>query len=57
VLPKTLVLDAPSASTRLELHYKDVTVNESPDLTFFQLERPPNATLVEVDERGRPVAP
>jgi len=57
VLPKTLVLDAPTASTRLELHYKDVTVNENPDLTFFQLDRPPTATLVEVDERGRPVAP
>ncbi|MFO0596876.1 MAG: DUF4292 domain-containing protein [Myxococcaceae bacterium] len=56
-LPKTVVLDAKQVKTRLELNWKDVAVNESPDLTLFDLEPPADVPVVEVDENGDPRQP
>jgi hypothetical protein len=52
--PRKVVLTAPAASTTLELLYKDVAVNEAPDLTMFDQEPPANVPIVEVDENGKP---
>jgi len=54
-LPKRIVLDAPSAKTRVELVYKDVSVNEPPDMTLFDMEPPEDVPVVEVDAAGRTV--
>jgi hypothetical protein len=35
-LPKHLTLDAPSANTKVELLYKDITVNEAPEVTMMR---------------------
>lgn len=52
--PRRVVLHAPAASTRIELLYKDVAVNESPDLTLFELQPPANVPIIEVDAQGNP---
>ena len=49
-----MVLSAREASTTLELLYKDVTVNEAPDLTLFDQSPPENVPVIEVDETGKP---
>lgn len=54
-LPKRIVLDAPAAKTKVELVYKDVALNEPPDMTLFDLEPPEDVPVVEVDAQGRPV--
>lgn len=56
-LPRRAVIDAPSAQTHLELHWKEVAVNEAPDLTLYELEPPEGATIVEVDANGFPREP
>jgi Domain of unknown function (DUF4292) len=53
---KSLVLEAASQKTRLELTWKDVALNEAPDLTLFELEPPEGASVVEVDGTGAPRA-
>jgi hypothetical protein len=57
VAPKTAALDAKVAKTRVELVWKDVTVNEAPDLTLFDLAPPEGVPVVEVDENGDPRQP
>lgn len=57
VLPKHLTLDAPIASTKVELLYKDITVNETPEVTLFELEPPEGIPVVEVQANGQAVAP
>ncbi len=52
--PRRVVLIANSAKTRIELNYKDVAVNEPPDLTLYEITAPANVPVVEVDERGVP---
>lgn len=56
-LPRRAVIDAPTAQTRLELNWKEVSVNEAPDLTLYELEPPEGATIVEVDANGFPREP
>lgn len=56
-LPKHLTLDAPSAKTKVELLYKDITVNEAPELTLFELEPPEGIPVVEVQADGQVAAP
>jgi len=56
-LPRHLTLDAPSANTRVELLYKDITVNEAPEVTLFELEPPEGIPVVEVQANGQAVAP
>ncbi len=56
-LPKHLVLDALTAKTKVELFYKDITVNETPEVTLFEIEPPENVPVVEVQADGREVGP
>jgi hypothetical protein len=51
-LPRRIQLVAPSAKTTVELTWKDVTVNEPPDLTLFDLSAPEDVPVVELDEEG-----
>jgi hypothetical protein len=53
--PRKLTLDAKLAHTHLELTFKDITLNEAPDLTLFDLSPPDNVPVVEVDARGQPL--
>ena len=53
-LPKQAILDARSARTRVELVWKDVAVNEAPDLTLFEFEAPEGVPVLEVDANGNP---
>ena len=53
--PRRVLLTAPSAKVRLELRYTDVTLNEAPDLTMFELEPVEGAELIEVDPGGMPL--
>ncbi len=55
--PRRVKLEAKSASTMVELLYKDVEVNPQPDLTLFELAPPPNVEVIEVDAAGAPVSP
>lgn len=55
-LPRRIQLVAQSAKTTVELTWKDVTVNEPPDLTLFDLSAPEDVPVVEVDESGNPRA-
>jgi hypothetical protein len=52
--PRRVVLSAPKASVRVELNYKDVTVNEAPDLSLYEQSVPANVPVVEVDAAGLP---
>lgn len=52
--PRRVVLTAAKAGVRVELNYKDVAVNEAPDLTLYEQSPPANVPIVEVDERGLP---
>lgn len=52
--PKTASLDAKLAKTKVELTWKEVAVNEAPDLTLFDLEPPEGIPVVEVDANGDP---
>ncbi|MBX7116548.1 MAG: DUF4292 domain-containing protein [Myxococcaceae bacterium] len=56
--PRRVVLEVPGQSIRVELNYKDVTVNEAPDLTLFEMSAPANVPVVDVDAQGKehPVA-
>jgi len=56
-LPKVAALDVAVAKTKLELTWKDFTVNEAPDLTLFDLEPPEGIPVVEVDASGNPRQP
>lgn len=42
---------------KAELSYKDVQVNQAPDLTLFELEPPPRVPVTVVDALGNPVVP
>lgn len=53
-LPKFARLSAPTAKTTVELTWKDVTLNEPPDLTLFDLSPPEDVPVVEVDAMGNP---
>ena len=39
-LPRHATLDARSAKTKVELVWKDVAINEAPDMTLFDFEPP-----------------
>lgn len=56
-LPKHASLDARSAKTAVALVWKDVTVNEAPDLTLYEFEPPEGIPVVEVDANGDPSEP
>lgn len=56
-LPKHASLDARSAKTKVELVWKDVAINEAPDLTLFEFEPPDDIPVVEVDANGAPSEP
>lgn len=56
-LPKTINLDAKSSKTALELVWKEVAVNEAPDMTLFELEPPEGVPVVEVDANGDAATP
>jgi hypothetical protein len=52
--PRRVVLSAAKTNVRVELNYKDVVVNEAPDLTLYEMTPPANVPIVEVDESGVP---
>jgi hypothetical protein len=56
-LPKHASLDAQSAKTKVELVWKDVAVNEAPDLSLFEFEPPEGVPVIEVDAEGRQLSP
>lgn len=53
-IPKKAKLVAASAKTSVELTYKDITINEPPDLTLFDMAPPEGVPVVEVDAQGNP---
>ena len=57
VFPHEVTLRAPSADTSLGLRYTGITLNESPDLTLFDLSAPEDVPVVEVDEGGQSLPP
>lgn len=57
VMPRRAILNAPHASTRMELSYRDIELNRAPDLTLYELTPPENVQLIEVDGEGRPLGP
>lgn len=56
-LPRHASLDARSARTSVELVWKDVAINEAPDLSLFDFEPPEGIPVVEVDANGFPIQP
>ncbi|QRO01191.1 DUF4292 domain-containing protein [Archangium violaceum] len=57
VLPHEVKLLASTADTSLGLRYTDITLNESPDLTLFDLAAPEGVPVVDVDEDGQSLPP
>jgi hypothetical protein len=57
VFPHEVTLRTSSADTSLGLRYTDITLNESPDLTLFDLAAPEDVPVVEVDEGGQALPP
>jgi len=57
LLPHEVTLRASSTDTFLGLRYTDITVNEAPDLTLFDLSAPEDVPVVEVDEGGQALPP
>lgn len=51
-LPKFAAIDATSANTAVELHWKDIAVNEPPDEALFDLSAPEGVPVIEVDGDG-----
>jgi hypothetical protein len=57
VFPRKVVLASQAGQARLELSYKDVTLNGEADPELFQLVAPEGVPVVEVDARGEPLPP
>jgi hypothetical protein len=57
VFAHDVTLRSVSAGTSLGLRYTDVTLNQSPDLTLFDLSAPEGLRVVEVDEGGQALPP
>ncbi|WNG35978.1 DUF4292 domain-containing protein [Archangium violaceum] len=57
LFPHEVRLVASTADTSLGLRYTDITLNESPDLTLFDLSAPEDVPVVEVDEGGEALPP
>jgi hypothetical protein len=53
-LPRRVRLVAADAQVTVELTWKDVALNEAPDLTLFERTAPDDVPVTEVDERGVP---
>ncbi len=52
--PKHLVLTVPTRKVRLELEWKEFTLNEAPDANLFDFSAPENVPVIEVDAAGQP---
>ncbi len=57
VFPHEVKLVAESAETSLGLRYTSVTLDQSPDLTHFDLSAPEGVPVVDVDEGGQALPP
>lgn len=57
VFPREVTLRAPTSDTSLGLRYTGITLNESPDLTLFELSAPEGVPVIEVDEGGQSLPP
>jgi hypothetical protein len=55
VLPRSVRLSAVGAKLDVQLTYKDIKVNQSPDMTLFDLSSPDGVKVIGVDEKGVPV--
>ncbi len=53
--PRRVKLDAPTAHTKVELNWKDITLNEAPDLSLFEFVPPEGVPVVDVDGSGAPI--
>ncbi len=52
VFPRHVALDAAGVKTRVEITWKDVTLNQAPDLTLFELTGPEGVPVVDLDAAG-----
>ncbi len=52
--PRRVILIAAKSEMRVELNYKDVGINETPDLTMYEMNPPANVPSIEVDALGVP---
>ncbi|MGA9522605.1 MAG: DUF4292 domain-containing protein [Myxococcaceae bacterium] len=52
--PQEVRLTADGSRIDLQVNYRDVTLNEAPDLMMFDLTPPEDVPVVEVDVSGRP---
>lgn len=57
IFPHEVTLQAATADTSLTLRYTGITLNESPDLTLFDLTPPEGVPVVDVDEGGQSLPP
>lgn len=57
VFPHDVKLTASTADTSLGLRYTDISLNQSPDLTLFELSAPEGVPVVDVDEGGQALPP
>lgn len=48
------MLSVPTRKVRLELEWKEFTLNEPPDANLFDLSAPENVPVIEVDAAGQP---
>jgi hypothetical protein len=51
-LPRVTTLTVRPAKTEVELTWRDIDVNQAPDLSLFELEAPEGVPVIEVDPRG-----
>ncbi len=56
-MPKKIIVNAEAAKTRLELSWKDIALNEAPDLTLFDMTPTEGVPVVDVDADGRAAQP
>lgn len=54
--PRRVRLRSDAADVDLDLRYTEVTLNQAPDLTMFDLEPPEGVPVVEVEASGRPTS-
>ncbi len=53
--PREVRLTAEGSRIDLQVNYRDVTLNEAPDLMMFDLAPPEDVPVIEVDVSGRPI--
>lgn len=52
IFPRHVVLDAKGVRTRVEISWKDLTLNQAPDLTLFDFTAPEGVPVIDLDAAG-----